>query len=240
MSPVSPPACPQHSPGRSPRPPQNSQPHPPAILLAGDVSDHCCSCLECQKSSPRGNNKAPLVPLPVIDVPFKRIAMDIVGPLPRSSSGNRFILVICDYASRYPEAIPLRRIDASHIANELVKLFARVGVPEEILTDQGTNFTSHLLQEIYKLLRIKPMRTTPYHPQTDGLVERSNQCYERPLPLKERTGMTSSHTSYSLTEKSHKRQPGSLPLNSSTEDRFAAHWIFSTIHGLQAPKRRKV
>ena len=146
-----------------------------------DVSDHCRSCPECQKSSPRGNNKAPLVPLPVIDVPFKRIAMDIVGPLPRSSSGNRFILVICDYASRYPEAIPLRRIDASRIANELVKLFARVGVPEEILTDQGTNFTSHLLQEIYKLLRIKPIRTTPYHPQTDGLVERFNHTLKSML-----------------------------------------------------------
>ena len=74
--------------------------------------------------------------------------MDIVGPLPRSRSGCRYILVICDYATRYPEAIPLRSIDAEHIADELIKVFARVGIPEEILTDQGTNFTSKLLQEL--------------------------------------------------------------------------------------------
>ena len=100
--------------------------------------------------------------------------MDIVGPLPRSSTGKRYILVICDYATRYPEAVALRNIDANTVAEELLSFFARVGVPEEILTDQGTNFTSQLLKEVYRLLQIKPIRTTPYHPQTDGLVERFN------------------------------------------------------------------
>ena len=100
--------------------------------------------------------------------------MDIVGPLPRSSSGKKYILVICDYATRYPEAVALRTIDANAVAEELLAFFARVGVPEEILTDQGTNFTSQLLREVYRLLHIKPIRTTPYHPQTDGLVERFN------------------------------------------------------------------
>lgn len=100
--------------------------------------------------------------------------MDIVGPLPRSSSGKRYILVICDYATRYPEAVALRTIDANAVAEELLSFFARVGVPEEILTDQGTNFTSQLLKEVYRLLHIQPIKTTPYHPQTDGLVERFN------------------------------------------------------------------
>lgn len=81
---------------------------------------------------------------------------------------------MCDYATRYPEAIPLRLIDAEHIAEELVQIFTRVGIPEEILTDQGTNFMSTLLGEVYKLMKVKPMRTSPYHPQTDGLVERFN------------------------------------------------------------------
>ena len=76
--------------------------------------------------------------------------------------------------TRYPEAVALRTIDANAIAEELLSFFARVGVPEEILTDQGTNFTSQLLKEVYSLLQIKPIRTTPYHPQTDGLVERFN------------------------------------------------------------------
>ena len=146
-----------------------------------DVSDYCRSCPECQKSSPRGRSKALLLPLPIVDVPFKRMAMDIVGQLPRSSSGNHFILVLCDYATRYPEAIPLRTVEADRIAKEPVKVFARVGVPDEILTDQGTNFTSQLLQEVYRLLKVKPIRTTPYHPQTDGLVERFNNTLKSML-----------------------------------------------------------
>ena len=139
--------------------------------LFKDVKKFCEACSECQKTAPSRNIRAPLVPLPIIDVPFHRIAMDIVGPLPRSRSGNKYILVLCDYATRYPEAIPLRTIDAEHIAEELLKVFARVGVPEEILTDQGNNFTSQLLAEVYRLLHIQPIRTSPYHPQTDGLVE---------------------------------------------------------------------
>ena len=109
--------------------------------------------------------------MPLIDNPFQCIAMDVVVPLPRSRSGNKYILTICDYATRYPEAIPLPSTEASRIAKELVTLFCRVGIPEEILTDQGTNFMSTLLPEIYRLLNISRIRTSPYHPQTDGLVE---------------------------------------------------------------------
>lgn len=100
------------------------------------------------------------------DEPFSRIAMDIVSPLPQSRSGKKYILVICNYATRYPEAVALRSIDTKCIAEELIKLFARVGIPEEILTDQGSNFTSHLLTELYQPLHVKPT--------TDGLVERFN------------------------------------------------------------------
>ena len=116
-----------------------------------------------------------------MDEPFKQIAMDIVGPLPCSSTGRQFILVISDYATHYPEAIALRNIDANTVAEELLKFFARVRVPEEILTDQGTNFTSQLLIEVYLLLKIKPIRTTPYRPQTDGLVERFNSTLKSML-----------------------------------------------------------
>ena len=101
--------------------------------------------------------------------------MDIVGPLPRSRSGNHYDLLVCDYATRYLEAIPLRSIDAAHVAEELIKVFARVGVPQEILMDQERNFTSQLLAELYRLLHIHSIRTSPYHPQTDGLVEWFNQ-----------------------------------------------------------------
>lgn len=149
--------------------------------LYKDVGDFCRACPECQKASTRRPHRVPLVPLPIIGQPFERIAMDIVGPLPRSRNGNRYILVVCDYATRYPEAVPLRTIDAERIAEELVGIFARVGLPGEILTDQGSNFMSQLLKELYKLLHIKPIRTSPYHPQTDGLVERFNQTLKAML-----------------------------------------------------------
>ena len=146
-----------------------------------DIDEYCRCCVKCQKTNTRKVPPAPLVPLPVITEPFRRIAMDIVGPLPKSRLGNRFILVICDYATRYPEAIPLRSIDAVHVAEELIKVFARLGIPEEILTDQGSNFTSQLLAELYRLLHVHPIRTSPYHPQTDGLVERFNQTLKSML-----------------------------------------------------------
>ena len=78
--------------------------------------------------------------------------MDIVGPLERSYSGNKYILVVCDYATRYPKAIPLKSIDTETIATKLMDLMSRVGILNEILTDQGSNFTSKLLEEIYKML----------------------------------------------------------------------------------------
>ena len=149
--------------------------------LYRDVADHCRSCAVCQKSARVKPPRVPMIPLPIMTEPFTRIAMDIIGPLPRSRSGKKYVLVVCDYATRFPEAIPLKSIDAEHIAEELAVLFSRVGVPKEILTDQGSNFTSQLLMEIYRLLHVHPIRTTPYHPQTDGLVERFNQTLKSML-----------------------------------------------------------
>ena len=106
--------------------------------------------------------------------PFQWIAMDIVGPLPWTQRGNQFILAICDYATHYPEAIALPSVEAIKVAKELVKLFSHVGISEEILIDQSTNFMSTMMEEIYRLLHIKRIRTTPYHLQIDGLVERFN------------------------------------------------------------------
>ena len=120
-----------------------------------EVSQHCKSCGTCQKSAgPRNIKQAHLVPLPIIGEPFQRIAMDIVGPLIRSKSGNKYILVICDYSTRYPEAVPLKNIEAETIAEELRKFFPWMGVPQEILTDQGSNFTSQLPKEVYRMLKI--------------------------------------------------------------------------------------
>lgn len=147
-----------------------------------DVAHYCRTCDTCQRCQPRGTQvKAEMIPMPIISKPFQRIAMDIVGPIDRSRSGNKYILTICDYATRYPEAIPLPSTEAGRIAKHLVEVFSRVGIPEEILTDQGANFMSALLQDVYQLLSIKRIRTSPYHPQTDGLVERFNSTLKSML-----------------------------------------------------------
>jgi len=101
--------------------------------------------------------------------------VDIVGPLPHSRRDKQYILVICDYATGYLEAVPLHSIDAGTVAKQLIQLFARVGIPKEILSDQGTNFLSQLLKGLYNLLQVHQIRTSPYHPLTNGLVERFNK-----------------------------------------------------------------
>ncbi len=140
-----------------------------------NVRRWCAACRECQLVNPPATAKAPLRPLPLMEVPFERIGMDLIGPLERSARGYRFALVLVDYATRYPEAVPLRSISAKSVAEALFRLISRVGIPKEILTDQGTAFMSRTLKELYELLGIKSIRTSVYHPQTDGLVERFNR-----------------------------------------------------------------
>ena len=103
-----------------------------------DVERHCQGCPECQRVVPRATIRNPLVPMPIIETPFDRIALDIVGPLPKTSRGHRYILVLVDYATRYPEALPLRAATAKAVARELMLLFSRVGIAKEVITDQGS------------------------------------------------------------------------------------------------------
>ena len=72
--------------------------------------------------------------------PFKRMAMDVVGPLPHTKSGNKFLLVVMDYATKWPEAFDLRNVTTETIVHCLVEMAARIGVPEELLFDNGFNF----------------------------------------------------------------------------------------------------
>ena len=145
-----------------------------------DIAEYCQRCVECQKCRKFKSTRAPM-PLPIMRQPFSLIAMDMVGPLPRSRSGNKYVLVLCDYATRYPEAIPIKNTDTETVAEELLALFSRAGIQNEILTDQGSNFQSQILKELYRLLRVDAIRTSQYHPQTDGLVERFNQTLKAML-----------------------------------------------------------
>ena len=139
-----------------------------------EISKLYRACLECQRASKHHLPPAPLQPLPIIDTLFKRIGMDLTELLPTTAEENRFILVIMDYATRWPEAIALRSTESTTIADQLMILFNRTGIPEEILTDCGRNLISRLMTELYKLLGVKGIKTTSYHPASDGLVERFN------------------------------------------------------------------
>ena len=141
-----------------------------------DVRNYCRSCDVCQKTVSKGRESMlPLGKMPVIETPFSRVAIDLVGPIhPPSDSSNRFILTVVDYATRYPEAKPLKNIDTETVAEALVDIYSRVGIPREVLTDQGKQFTSDLMKEVGRLLSVKQLTTTPYHPSCNGLVEHFN------------------------------------------------------------------
>ncbi|KAJ1212450.1 hypothetical protein NDU88_000110 [Pleurodeles waltl] len=145
--------------------------------MSEDTKEFCKSCETCQASGKTGGApKAPLIPLPVVGVPFERVGVDIVGPLdPPTASGNRFILVVVDHATRYPEAIPLRTTTAPAVAKALLGIFSRVGFPKEVVSDRGSNFMSAYLKAMWKECGVTYKFTTPYHPQTNGLVERFNK-----------------------------------------------------------------
>eukprot|EP00063_Salmo_salar_P078970 XP_014053805.1 PREDICTED: uncharacterized protein LOC106604004 [Salmo salar] len=115
------------------------------------------------------------------ETPFERIAMDLVGPLPKSARGHEYILVVVDYATKFPEAIPLRNMSSKGIAKELFMMFSRVGLPKTILTDQGTPFMSRLMKDLCRLYQVQQIRTSIFHPQTDGLCERLNKTIKSML-----------------------------------------------------------
>ena len=142
--------------------------------LQSEVKLFCRSCDLCQKTTPKG--RVPHVPLdkmPLIDTPFQRVAIDLVGPFaPITEHRNRYILTMVDYATRYPEASVLSSIDTECVAEGLIEMFSRVGVPCEILSDRGSQFMSQLMQEVNRLLSVKHLVTTPYHPKCNGLVEK--------------------------------------------------------------------
>ncbi|KAG8236845.1 hypothetical protein J437_LFUL017195 [Ladona fulva] len=102
--------------------------------------------------------------------------MDVVGPLPATYNGNKYILTFQDAFTKYPEAIALRDQKTETIARAFVeKIVLRHGAPHQLLTDRGENFTSTLMREVCKLLGVKKLQTTAYHPAGNGLVERSHR-----------------------------------------------------------------
>jgi len=119
--------------------------------------------------------------LPFIGTPFSVMCVDIIGPLSPPSDGHRYILTIIDMCTRLPEAVPLKDISTSTVAEALLEIFSRVGLPERIHSDRGSQFTSEMMKEVYRLLNVQQSVTTPYHAMGNGVVENFNKTIKNLL-----------------------------------------------------------
>ncbi len=151
--------------------------------MKSDVAKFCKSCHACQIAGKPNQvvPPAPLKPIPVLGEPFERILIDCVGPLPKTKSGNYFLLTLMCVSTRLPEAIPLRSLKAHAIVKAIVKFCTTFGIPKYIQSDQGTNFMSRVFAKVMKQLNVKHQVSSAYHPQSQGAIERFHQTLKSML-----------------------------------------------------------
>ncbi|CAC5418554.1 unnamed protein product [Mytilus coruscus] len=156
--------------------------------------------------------------------PMERIATDILGELPETEDGNKYILVVSDYYTKWTESFAMPNIEAKTVAKIIVEeVIVRFGVPHWIHSDQGRQFESLLFQEMCCIPNIKKTRTTPYHPKSDGMVERFNKTlatmlssfveqnqrnWDEYIPFVMMAYRASEHETTGQTPKSHVRYRG--------------------------------
>jgi len=139
-----------------------------------DVQEYVKTCETCQKRQ-RGRRKEPLHPIQ-IGRSFERIGIDLVGPLLITTRTNRYIIVATDYLTRWPEAKAVPDAGANTLAQFIFEeIICRHGTPKIILSDQGRNFISETIRILCEKFLIKHKFSSPYHPQTNGMVERLNR-----------------------------------------------------------------
>lgn len=138
------------------------------------IKSYIKTCDACQRRGKQRNTQ-PLQPIPVRD-PFYQIGIDIVGPLPITPRNKRYIVVATDYMTKWPEARALDVATAEKVAEFIFEeIICRHGCPHIILSDRGTHFRNQMIANLLERFRIKHLFSTPYHPQTNGLVERFNR-----------------------------------------------------------------
>jgi hypothetical protein len=151
--------------------------------MSRDIQRFVRTCHQCQeKKTPIGRKVAPLQILPGVQRPFELVSMDVLGPLPITLEGNKFILMFTDYMTRWVEAVPIPDQKAETVAKVFITtIITRHGVPQKLLTDKGTNFLSKMMSAIYKYLGVDKIQTTAYHPSTNGVIERFNKTLTQML-----------------------------------------------------------
>ncbi|XP_048757672.2 uncharacterized protein LOC125667991 [Ostrea edulis] len=144
--------------------------------MMGEVEGFVSTCGPCSRNKhPQRHARAEMIKYHV-GAPMERVHLDFLGPLPRTDSGNEYVLVMVDLFTKWVECVPLPSQTAEVTASAAVnQFFARFGCPFQVFTDQGRNFESKLFAAVCELLKIHKARTTPYRPSANGQVERYNR-----------------------------------------------------------------
>ena len=140
--------------------------------MAKDCTDFVKACVRCQEMDRTTPKPSRMIERQVVTRPFTDVAIDIVGPFPTAKGGFKFMLTCIDSASRWPEAIPIHSITTRVVISCLTSIFTRWGFPEKITSDNGPQFTSKAFIRWLREKGIAHSRSTPYHPQGNGVVER--------------------------------------------------------------------
>lgn len=149
------------------------------------VRSHVRSCPDCQtKKTPPLMTAGKLQPIPPSPKPFQQVGMDFLGPLTRTTDGNRYVLVITDYHTKWAEAVATPDATAASAATHfLERVVLRHGAPLSLITDRGRHFVADMIEELFRLTATNHHRTTAYHPQTNGLCERFNRTLSHMISM---------------------------------------------------------
>ena len=148
-----------------------------------DVLSYVQSCQSCQlRARPLTTDRVPITPITRAELPFQVLYMDCIGKLePMSAQGHKYCLCVIDSCTRWPTVYALKSLSAKAVCDSLLELFTHIGVPNQIVSDCGTNFTSQLTQSMLKYLGCTPVFNTPNHPEASGMIERFNQTFKNML-----------------------------------------------------------
>ena len=140
------------------------------------MKDYVLSCADCSKNKKSGRNPKCQMTLYHAGSPMERVHIDFLGPLPKTSRGNEYILMMVDQFTKWVECVALPSQGTEETAHAAVnEFFCRFGYPFYLHSDQGRNFESKLFAHVFELLHIKKTRTTAYRPFANGQVERFNR-----------------------------------------------------------------